>query len=122
MDRPSTPTSAASRNAAATISRSVSPTPPRTGAGSTRPSGVAGRFTDVREEVEEGPDGDPVAHRGVDVVEELVQRLLRVPVGALEVRVVAPEHHVLVAHARHRLHRRLVVLERDPDLPVDELL
>src|SRR5918999_2610973 len=113
MERPSKPTLPAIRSAAATISRSFNrPAAVRRAGAETVPSsgsrsGVAGGFTDVREEIEERADRDPVADRGVDVVEELVERLLRVPVGALQVRIVAAEHHVLVAHARHRLDRGL---------------
>src|SRR3954454_4224564 len=95
---------------------------PRQGPPSVVLSGVARGLPDVREEVEERAHRDPVTHLRVDVVEELVQGLLGVPVGALEVRVVAAEHDVLVAHPEDRLRRGLVVLERDLDLPLDELL
>src|SRR5438874_2192561 len=69
-----------------------------------------GSTGDAREQLLERADADAVRHGWIDVVEQLVQRLLRVTERALEMRVVASPHHVLPAHRRARLHRRAVVL------------
>src|SRR5262249_41057117 len=72
----------------------VRPASSLSGTGSVR----ARRPWHVREQFLERADGDAPPRLGVDVVEELVQRLLRVPERALEVRVVAAPTDVAPAH------------------------
>src|SRR6185437_4283940 len=66
---------------------------------------VGGWRGDMREELLEGADAHPSADVGRGVVEQLVQRLLGVAKGALEVGVVTPPDGVAVAGPGHGQNR-----------------
>jgi hypothetical protein len=83
---------------------------------------MPGWVAHVGEQLLERAAANAFAHFRSDTVEELVQRLLRVPERSFDVRVVAAPEHVVVPHRPERGGRRLVVLEGRVHLPVHDLL
>ena len=72
---------------------------------------VGGCWGDVGEEFFEGTEGDAMSGGGVDVVEELVEGLLGVPVCTFGVGVVAAPADILPTHSSGDRNRGAVVLE-----------